>query len=77
MLELTASEVEQIEAKLYASIPVVPPDDVLRLINDWRKQRWAVLHLIKLFHISDDGRYVSADEMRADTFDKIKKAVGL
>lgn len=77
MLELTGSEIEQIEAKLYGSIPVVPPDDVLRLINDWRKQRWAILHLLKLFRYSNDGRYVSVDEMRSDTFDKIKKAVEL
>jgi hypothetical protein len=76
-LDLTASEVEQIEARLYGSIPTVTPDECLRLINGWRKQRWAIAHLIKLFRVSEDGRYVSADQMRADTFEKIKKAAGL
>jgi hypothetical protein len=77
LLELTASEIEQMEAKLYGPIPTVTPDDALRLINDWRKHRWAISHLIKLFRPSADGRYVSADGMRSDTFATIKKSVGL
>ena len=77
MLELTAAEIERIEAKLYGSIPMVPPDDVLRLVNDWRKHRWAISHLMRMFRASADGRYVSVDQMRADTFEKIKKAVGM
>jgi hypothetical protein len=77
LLELTVSEIERLEAKLYGAIPVVPPDDVLRLINDWRKHRWAILHLLKCFRYSQEGRYVYVNEMRSDSFDKIKKAVGL
>lgn len=77
MFDLTASEVEQIEAKLYSAIPAISPDETLRLINDWRKQRWAIAHLIKMFNLSADGRHWSVDEMRLDTFEKIKKAVGL
>jgi hypothetical protein len=77
LFDLTASDIEQLEAKLYSAIPVIAPDDIMKLINDWRKQRWAIAHLISSFHLSDDGRYWSVDEMRLDTFEKIKKAVGL
>lgn len=77
MFELTGSDIERLEAKIYSSIPSVTPDDAIRLINDWRKQRWAIAELIKMFRVSADGRFVSADGMRLDTFEKIKKAVGL
>lgn len=77
LLELTASEVEQIEAKLYASIPEVAPDDVIRLVNDWRKHRQAIASLLRLFRPSADGHFYFVDAMRWDTFEHLKKSAGL
>jgi hypothetical protein len=77
LLELTASEVEQMEARLYRPMPAITPDDALRLINDWRKQRWAINHLFKLFRPSEDGKFYFVDQMRSDTFLKLKTSVGL